>query len=223
MQVALIGGTGDLGYGLAVRLASAGVKVIIGSRDPEKALAAAARATAATGRPVSGAGNVEAAVEADLVVLAVPAAAREATVAVIRPAVEGKVVVDATVSLAPGDPTRVVLPPGGSAALASAAQLGSGVRVVAALQTISGKLLSNLERPIEGDVLICGDSGEAKAVVAGLVEAIGARPLDAGPLENSGTLERLTALIIGMNKRYKRRHIGLSFTGLPVQAKGDWA
>lgn len=214
MDAAIIGGTGNLGYGLALRLASAGLGVVIGSRDPERARGVAAQLTAASGRPVAGAGIVDAAARAPVVVLAVPAQARFDTAAALKAVVQGKVVVDTTVALAPGDPTRVALPAAGASVLELAALLGPGVRLAAAFHSVSGKLLAELARPLDGDVLICADDPEAGAAAARLVEAAGARPLQAGPLENGSTLERLTALIIGMNKRYKRRHIGVRFTGL---------
>lgn len=214
MRAAVIGGTGALGWGLTLRLAKAGVSVIIGSRTEEKAAASAAEANQILGaEQVQGLSNADAARAADLVVLAVPVAAQEATLAQIAPHMGGKVLIDTTVSLAEGDPTRIVPPAEGSAAERVQALLPAA-RVVSALHTVSGKLLASLDKPIDCDILVAGDDQDAKQQAIALIEKIGVRALDAGPLRNSQSLERMTALIIGMNIRYKRRHIGVRFTGV---------
>lgn len=208
-----------MGYGLAIRLAAAGIEVVIGSRDPARAEQAAAEVSAAVAHvqghaPASGLGNVAAAAAAGVVVVAVPPAAQEATLRAIAPAVDGKVIIDTTVSTAEGDPTRVTLGPEGASALRARALLGPGVRLVAGFHTVSGKLLANLTRPVECDILLAGDDPGAKEVAGDLARRIGTRAVDAGPLEVGGTLERMTAMIIGMNIRLKRRHIGLRLTGI---------
>lgn len=219
MIVAIIGGTGNMGFGLAIRLAAAGTQVVIGSRESAKAEEAAAKVreavAAVTGSVApTGKNNVDAAAGADIVLLAVPPAAHEATLNTLAPAVQGKVVVDATVSTAEGDPTRVSLPAEGASALRARAILGPDVKLVAGFHTVSGRLLANLDKPVDCDIPLAGDDLGAKATAAELARLIGTRAVDAGPLENAGTLERLTAMIIGMNIRLKRRHIGLKFSGL---------
>jgi NADPH-dependent F420 reductase len=214
MKIAVIGGTGNLGYGLALRFGNAGHLVIIGSRTAEKAVAAAAEANGHLGREaVQGLENGAAASAADLVIVAVPFEAQEATLAAIREAVQGKVVVDATVPLASGDPTRAEMPPEGSAA-ERAQRLLPGANVIAAFHHVGAKALTNLQKPIDTDVLVCGDNQEAKSVVMPLMEALGTRGIDCGPLRHAQALERITPLLIGLNIRYKKRHTGLKLTGL---------
>lgn len=214
MAIAIIGGTGNLGYGLALRLAKLGDEVIIGSRGLEKAEAAAQEANAAAGvMTIRGLGNPDATAAAEVIVIAVPAAAQEGTLQSIAAHVAGKLVIDTTVCLAEGDPTLVISPPEGSAAERAAALL-PGARVVSALHTVSGKLLASLEKPVNVDIFVAGDDKATKEEAMALLGRIGGRCVDAGPLRQSSTLERLTALCIGMNIRYKKRHIGLSVHGL---------
>jgi NADPH-dependent F420 reductase len=216
--VAVIGGTGHLGLGLAARWARAGRRVIIGSRQAMKASAAAQEARAlvggdATDAAISGALNREAAAAAEIIVLTIPFAAQAAILADVRPAVAGKVVVDTTVPLRQYAPPLLEEIPAGSAA-AQAQALLPEARVVAAFHTVSQTVVRRVREPLEGDVLICGDDAEAKAVVAALVADLGARSLDAGDLSQAATLERLAALVIGLNQRYRRRAIGVRFTGI---------
>lgn len=214
MKIAIIGGTGNLGYGLALRLGNAGHAVVIGSRTAEKALAAAAEGNGALGCEVlGGTDNVTAATGAEVVILSVPYEAQEATLASIAGAVAGKVVVDATVPLAPGDPTAVSMPPEGSAAERTQRMLPDA-KVVAAFHHVGAKALTKLDKPVDTDVLVCGDDAAAKEVVAALAEALGTRAIDCGPLRQAQTLERITPLLIGLNIRYKKRHTGLRLTGL---------
>ncbi|MEX2356194.1 MAG: NADPH-dependent F420 reductase [Thermaerobacterales bacterium] len=214
-MIAIIGGTGDLGFGLALRWAKAGLNLIIGSRDGERAGAAARRVLDEIGAGrVKGRENGRAAAAADIIVLAVPFAAQTATLAGVRSYCHGKVVVDTTVPLKKGDPTSLDLPAEGSAAERAAALLGDEVSVVAGFHTVSARLLQDLAGDPAGDVAICGDHAEAKAMAFELVERLGMRPVDCGPLRSAQTLERLTPLIIGLNKRYRRRHIGIRFSGL---------
>lgn len=214
MKIAVIGGTGNLGYGLALRFGQAGHEVTIGSRTAERAQAAAEAASAALGgRPVNGAENHAAAAQGEIVILSVPFEAQAATLQAISGAVQGKVVVDATVPLAEGDPTRVEMPPEGSAAERAQALL-PGARVVAAFHHVGAKALTRLDRPIETDVLVCGDDSAAKQAVLGLMEALGTRGIDCGPLRQAQALERITPLLIGLNIRYKKRHAGIRISGL---------
>jgi NADPH-dependent F420 reductase len=214
MVAAVIGGTGDLGRAVALRLALGGVPVRLGSRDLARAVAAAAEIAAlAPLGDVRGAGNREAAAAADVCFLCVPDTAQVGTLRDLAEPLAGKILVDATVCLAPDDPTRIVPPPEGSAAERAAALLPR-TRVIAALQTVAARRLLRGEDLNRVDALVAGDDPDAKAVATELIEQMGVRPLDAGPLRNAQTLERLTALIIGLNQHYKRRHIAIQFTGL---------
>jgi 8-hydroxy-5-deazaflavin:NADPH oxidoreductase len=218
--VAIIGATGALGYGLALRLGAAGVPVVIGSRDAGRAAEAAARARdAVPGGSFDGTANPEAAARAGTVVLSVPFASQAETVRAIAPALAaGQVVVDATVPLATatgGRPTHVLGVWHGSAAQQAQALVPDGVRVVGALHTVSAAALADLEHQLDEDVLVTGDRRADKAAVADLVRRIpGLRPVDAGRLEMSRIAESMTALMISMNGRYKTRS-GLRITGLP--------
>lgn len=216
--VAIIGGTGELGLGLARRWAAAGLEIIVGSREAARAREAAAATAALTGSTaVTGLTNAEAVARAEIVVLAVPAAAQAAVVREIAAAAAGKIVVDATVPLAPEDPTRPAPPPEGSAAERARRILeeAGGAAVVSGFHTVPARLLQDLDRDLAMDVLLCGDDEAAKAQVARLARRIGLRPVDCGPLAQAAILESLTPLIIGVGKRYRRRHVGLAFTGLP--------
>jgi hypothetical protein len=218
--IAIIGGTGDQGKGLALHWAKAGLPIIIGSRDAARAQAAAAelQATLQAASTIDGLLNVEAAARAQLIVLTVPFAAQLATLKEIAPALApGKLIVDVTVPLEPavgGKPTRVLGVWAGSAAEQCREYAPAGCEVVAAFHNVGAEALADLAREVECDVLVCGDKKEAKERVRTLVEAIpGCRYLDAGPLANARTVEALTALLIGLNIRYKK-HTGLRFTGL---------
>ncbi len=213
-MIGVIGGTGHQGLGLALRWAAAAVPVVIGSRSPERAREAAARVRSATGGgPVDGMGNLEAAREADLIVVTVPAGAHVETLTAIAPAAEGKVIVDTTVPL--GSPPSSVAPlPEGSAAERAQRLLGDRARVVGAFHTVPASLLADLSRPIDCDVLVCGDDGGAKARVIELAQAFGARAIDVGALRQAHTLERLTALLISVGRRAHRHELGIRITGL---------
>lgn len=214
MRVGVIGGTGNLGYGLALRFGQAGHQVVIGSRTAERAEQAAREGNELLGQELlRGADNWTAAAEAEVVVLSVPFEAQEATLAAIREAVAGKVVVDATVPLAPGDPTSVAMPPEGSAAERTQRCLPDA-RVVAAFHHVGARALTKLDKPIDTDVMLCGDDAPAKEIVALLTEALGTRAIDCGPLRQAQVLERITPLLIGLNIRHKKRHTGLRVTGL---------
>lgn len=205
--VALIGGTGRLGGGLARRLHQAGVDVLIGSRDPAKA----AQVATALGLPAQrGRANRDAAAAAAVVIVTVPYEAHRATLGAIAGAVSGKVVVDTTVPFAAG---AMVRPEAGSAARDAASLLPEG-RVVAGFHTVSSAMLADLSRPLRGDVLLCGDDGAAKDVVGGLVRTLGMRPVDAGGLASAAILEQLAGLLLTLNRRYKKRDLGVRIVGL---------
>ena len=211
--LAIIGGTGALGGGLAARWAKAGYAVIIGSRTLEKAArAAAAIETGAGAPPVRGMGNAGAAAAGDIVIVAVPYASHAAILGEIAASVQGKIVVDATVPLVPPKVGTVNLPERGSAAEAAQAVLGAGVEVVSALHNVAAHKLSK-DAPIDCDVLVCGDAKAARAAVIALVGALGLRGLDAGPLANSAAAEALTSVLITINRRYKVDGAGIRITG----------
>jgi 8-hydroxy-5-deazaflavin:NADPH oxidoreductase len=212
--VAIIGGTGALGFGLAARWARAGVPVIIGSRDAGRAKEAAGKAGAADGME-----NGDAATAAAVVVLTVPFRNQSENLTNLKGVLrEGQLLVDCTVPLAAavsGRATRVLGVWQGSAAQQAAEMAPDGVRVVSALHTISAATLGDLDKTLDEDVLICGDRKADKREIAALIAKIdGLRPVDAGRLEQSRIVESLTAVLIGTNARYKT-HAGIRITGLP--------
>ena len=215
--LAVIGGTGNEGPGLAARWAASGkYHVIIGSRQAEKGARAAAEINARLGADlVRGTSNAEAVAGCDIAVLTVPYSAHRATLESLREALQGKILVDVTVPLTPPKVTHFTPPPGGSAGQEAQAILGEGVQVVSAFQNVGAAHLRDHTRPIECDVLVCGDSKAAKAEAIALAEAAGMRGLDAGPLQNAIVVEGLTPILIGLNIRYKAKGTGIKVTGLP--------
>ncbi len=214
MRIAIIGGTGKEGRGLALGWARAGEAVIIGSRSRERAEQAAAAVNAAVGRAAaSGAPNREAAGAGELVVLAVPYAAHADTLKEIRDAVQGKVLVDVSVPVDPERPRRLPEVSGGSATEEAQALLGPGVRVVAAFQNISHTHLT-AGPPPDSDVLVCGDDPAARAEVIGLAARLGLRGIDCGPARNARVVEGLTVLLLAINRRYGAKGAGVRITGI---------
>lgn len=219
--VAVIGGSGALGGGLALRWARAGVPLIIGSRTADRAAAAAEQLKAAVpGARVEGLANLDAARAAALVVLTVPFGHQAATLAEIRPALAGKVLVDATVPLVPPRVARVQLPAEGCAALRAQQLLGDEVTVVSAFQNVSAESLQG-EAPLDCDVLVSGNKAEAREQVVALARRAGLRAWHAGSLENAAAAEALTSVLIFMNKRYGGVHTGIRITGLDVGGLDD--
>ena len=217
-KIAIIGGSGELGYGLALRFAQAGENVLIGSRDEKKAQEAAARVKAAVpNATVAGLDNAAAAGAAGIVILAVPFSAQATILKSIKAALKNAVLVDATVPLAAsvgGRPTRLLGVWEGSAAQA-ARDLVPGIAVLSAFHNVSAEALHDLSATLDCDVLICGEDAAAKERLSGLVKLIpGLRPLDAGPLEMSRIVEGVTALLISLNRRYKVHHSGIRITGV---------
>ncbi len=213
--IAVLGGTGPEGGGLALRWAQAGHTVIIGSRDASRAQAAAEAINAKIGAErARGAANADAATAAEIVVLTVPYTAHAATLESVREACQGKILIDVTVPLVPGKVTRVALPPGGSASLEAQALLGPEVRVVTAFQNISAEHLQELGHAVDCDVLVCGDDKASKASVIGLAKDAGMTAFDAGPLANSVVPEGLTSVLIGLNIRHKVKSSGIKITGI---------
>ena len=218
-QVTVIGGTGALGAGLALRLAVAGVPVVIGSRDQDRAGQAAARVREGAGSAeVRGLENGPAAEASEVVFLCVPFRNQSETLTNLKNHLrEGQLVVDATVPLAAavsGRATRMLGVWQGSAAQQAAEMVPDGVRVVAALHTVNAPALRDLSQMLDEDVLVCGDRRQDKARAAAYIELVpGLRCVDAGRLEMARTAESLTALLIGINARYKT-HAGIKVTGL---------
>ena len=217
--VCIVGGTGALGFGLALRLGQTGIPIVIGSRDRQRADEAAERASKAepNGR-YTGLENHEAVKDTDIVIVSVPFRNQSETLTNLKQVLTpGQLVVDATVPLAAavsGRATRTLGVWQGSAAQQAQEMAPDGVRVVSAFHTVSAGLLSDLEHELDEDVLICGDRKEDKVKVAGLIGAIkGLRAVDCGPLEMARIVEQLTALIISINVRNKVR-AGTKITGL---------
>lgn len=207
--IAVIGGTGALGAGLAGRLSRAGHAVVIGSRDPARAAAAAAE----IGSGVSGASLREAAAAASIVIFAVPWSAHAETLDEIAPVLEGRILVDAVVPLVPPKVSVVQLPEGGSATRIAQERLGSGVRVVGAFHNIGAAKLAG-DGDLGCDVLVCGNDPEARKQVIELCSILGSRGIDCGPVENAAAAEALTSILIGINRRYKVSSAGIRITGL---------
>lgn len=212
--LAIIGGTGDLGTGLARRWAKAGYALVIGSRTSEKAeAAAAALAPLATGPAPRGMTNRDAAAAGEVVVLTVPFATTPAIIDEIKAVVDGKVVVDTTVPLMPPRVGRVQLPAEGSAAVLAQMRLGDGVRVISAFHNVAAHKLEVVDLALDCDVLVFGDKAEDREVAIKLAEALGVRGLHAGPLANSAAAEAMTSVIIGINRTYKVDGASIRITG----------
>lgn len=215
VTIAILGGTGKEGSGLAMRWALNGYRVIIGSRDAERAANRAAELnTRLGGEYITGTGNADAAAEADIVVLSVPYDAHKATLASVKDALAGKVLIDLTVPLAPPDIWTVNVPEGRAAALEAQALVGPGVKVVAAFQNVSAVKLKDPNTVVQCDVLVCGDDASAKQDVIRLVQSAGMRGIDAGPLANAVAVEALTPVLLYINKTYKVKGAGIVVTGL---------
>ena len=212
--IAVIGGTGKEGKGLAYRWSRARHPVIIGSRSAERAVATALELEQLLehGIRVTGMSNIDAARAAPIVVLTVPYDAHAEILESIKPAMPGRLLIDATVPLQAGKVTRVHMPAAGSAAQEARQILGDECQVTAAFHTISHEHLFK-DEPIECDVLVTGTSAEARARALELVTAAGLRGWDAGPLENSSVSEGLTSVLIHINKKYGSRQAGIQITG----------
>lgn len=194
---------------LARRLSRAEVQVIIGSRDPAKAKSAAA----SLGEGARGLSNADAAAAGRVIVLSVPYAAHRVTVESLAAGAAGKVVIDTAVPFVTGEVQHVDLSPAGSLALETAALLPDA-KVAAAFHTVSSVMLNDLERQPHGDVLICADDMDAKEAAEELVRAVGMRPVDAGGLSQSHALEQIAGLLLVVNRRYRRRDLGITIAGL---------
>lgn len=214
--VAVLGGTGKEGSGLAARWALNGYQVIIGSRDAARAASHAAELNAALGGSyLEGRDNAAAAAAADIVVLSVPYSAHQATIESVQAHLDGKILVDLTVPLNPPKVRTVHLPAGKAAALEAQVYVGAAVRVVAAFQNVSAEKLAQPDAPVDCDVLVCGDDEAAKADVMRLADAAGMRGIDAGPLANAVAVEALTPVLLYINRKYSIKGAGIRITGLP--------
>lgn len=222
--IAIVGGTGAEGLGLALRWARAAESVIIGSRDAQKAREAAVKITATAGAMghVDGADNAEAVAKAGIVVLTIPFSGHATLLKRLRSSFQaGAILIDTTVPLAAtvgGLPTRTLGVWQGSAAQQAAEMVPEGVRVAAAFQNVSAGLLTG-DGPVDSDVVVCTDDERARQVTVELVEKIpGLRAINGGRLENARIVEQITALILAINGKYKVHRTGVRFTGLPIPA-----
>ncbi|MBN1920626.1 MAG: NADPH-dependent F420 reductase [Anaerolineae bacterium] len=215
--LAILGGTGNEGPGLALRWAQIGHKVIIGSRQAEKGERVAAEINAQLGAEwVTGMANEDAARACEIAVLTVPYAAQNPLLESLKDLLQGKVLINVTVAMQPPKVARAYIPPEGSACEQAQALLGPDVKVVAAFQNVGAHNLEDPAHPLDCDVLVCGDNKEAKGIAIGLAEDLGTRGVDAGPLVNAKVIEGLTSILIGINIRYKIPGAGIRITGLPT-------
>lgn len=214
LTIAVLGGTGKEGKGLAYRWAKAGYRVLIGSRSSEKAVTAAAEIIQLSEGSCSvvGTTNLDAAELADIVVITVPYPAHRETLESVKGAVKGKLLIDVTVPLVPPKVSKVQMPTAGSAAQEAREILGEDVEVVDAFQNISHELLLS-DDDIECDVLVTGTSKKARTEALTLVAAAGLTGWDAGPIENSVVVEGLTSVLININKQYGSTNAGIRITG----------
>jgi len=213
LTIAILGGTGKEGKGLAYRWAKAGYQVLIGSRSSERAVTTASEIMEMLEGSSScvGTSNLEAAQLADIVVLSVPYEAHRETLESVKDVLKGKLLIDVTAPLMTPK-TKVQMPAAGSAAQEAKEIVGEGVEVCAAFQSISHEHLLN-DNPIECDVLVTGTSKDARTETLRLVEATGLTGWDAGPIENSVVVEGFTSVLININKRYGSTHAGIKITG----------
>lgn len=215
MNIAIIGGTGSLGAGLALRWARAGHTVAIGSRDGARAADRAAELSAQAGARISGQENTVAAAWAELVVMAVPYASHAATLDSIKVHLAGKILVDVTVPLVPPKVRVVQLPEGGSIAKAVQNELGEGVRVVSAFQNVAAAHLNDLSHSIDCDVFVCGNDKAARETVIALAGDADMKAWHAGRIDNSAVAEALTSVLIFINGTYKIDGAGIRIVGEP--------
>jgi 8-hydroxy-5-deazaflavin:NADPH oxidoreductase len=214
--IAILGASGDLGGGLALRWAIAGYEVIIGSRTREKAAAAAGELNARRLlHPVRAMTNDEAATAGEVVVMTVPFANHKSTLESIKEAVQGKIFIDVTVPLMPPKVGTVQLPEGGSAGAIAQKYLGDGVRVVSAYQNVAADHLNDLDHQPDCDVLICGNDKDACSLVVQLTKDAGMKGWHGGTIANSVVAEAMTSVLITLNRRYKIDGAGFRITGTP--------
>lgn len=212
-KIAILGGTGDLGTGLAIRWSKAGHKIVIGSRTQQKADQAVANLLKVSpNTPAEAMENPAAARSGDIVVLTVPAAHQISTLASVKDGLKGKILIDVTVPLIPPKVGTVQLPPEGSAGKRAQDYLGNSVMVVSAFQNVAAHLLQH-DVKVECDVLVAGNKRAARQKVADLVEQAGMRAWHAGPIENAAAAEALTSILIQINRRHEISHSGIKIVG----------
>lgn len=219
LTIGVLGGTGKEGKGLAFRWARAGYRILIGSRSSERAVKTASEIMELLeGTPsVVGTSNLDAAEQANIVVLTVPYSAHRDTLESVKSALKGKILVDVTAPLVPPKLSKVQMPPAGSAAQEAREIVGEEVEVVAAFQNVSHEHLLN-EEEIDCDVLVTGTSKKAREEILKLVEAANLTGWDAGPIENSVVAEGLTSVLININRIYGSKHAGIKITGVAPRA-----
>ena len=216
MKIAILGGTGEQGPGLALRLAIAGEDVIIGSRNKERAEAAAAELNTELGETrIRGLENLQAAEAADVVMMTVPYSAHLSTLETVKLAVQGKIFIDVSVPLDPENPRKMKMPQAGSATEEAQQFLGPNTKVVAAFQNVAAHLLRDPKHAIDCDILVCGNDAEAKKTVLGLVTKMGMIGYDIGTADGARVVEGLTSILIRLNIRNKVKGAGIRITGLP--------
>jgi 8-hydroxy-5-deazaflavin:NADPH oxidoreductase len=214
MRIAILGGTGKEGRGLALRWAKAGHNVVVGSRDAARAVQAAAELSALGCGTIRGGDYAVALEGAEVVVVSVPYAAHADLLTTLKSSLVDRLVVDITVPIKPPKVTVVSLPPGQAAALEAKAILGPETRLVSALHHVSSAHLGDPSHAIDCDVLVCSDHDDARAQVIRLVGDLGLRGLDAGPVANAVALESLTPVLLHLNRKYKTAGAGIRFTGV---------
>jgi|TARA_B110000967_G_scaffold206366_1_gene252889 NADPH-dependent F420 reductase len=215
-HIAILGGTGALGSGLALRWANTGHQVTIGSRDGARAEEVAAKLSQKVSRKIIGKSNEQAAADAELLVITVPYASHAATIDSVRSHLMGKILIDVTVPLKPPKVRTVQLPEGGSVAKALQESLGDSVRVVSAFQNVAATHLADLDHDIDCDVLVCGNDKEARNEVVELANDAGMKAWHGGRIDNSAVAEALTSLLIFINGNYKIDGAGIRITGTPT-------
>lgn len=215
-RIAILGGTGALGSGLARRWANAGHTVTIGSRDGTRAAEVATELSRKVSRKIIGKSNQQAAADAELLVITVPYASHAATIDSVRSHLMGKILIDVTVPLKPPKVRTVQLPEGGSVAKALQENLGDSVRVVSAFQNVAATHLADLDHDIDCDVLVCGNDKEARNEVVELANDAGMKAWHGGRIDNSAVAEALTSLLIFINGNYKIDGAGIRITGTPT-------
>jgi len=211
--IAILGGTGDLGTGLAIRWSKAGHKIVIGSRTQEKADAAVAALKAISPEtPADAMVNPDAAAAGDIVVLTVPFEHQLSTLESVQAALSGKILIDVSVPLVPPKVGTVQLPTEGSAGKRAQDFLGDEVAVVSAFQNVAAHLLQK-DVKIECDVLVAGNKKAARETVIELIEQAGMNGWHAGPIENAAAAEALTSILIQINRRHDISHSGIRIVG----------
>jgi NADPH-dependent F420 reductase len=214
MKIAVVGGTGKEGRGMALRWAKAGHSVFIGSREAERAASKAQELRAGGAGAIEGGDNAWAVQHAEVVVLSVPYGAHTQTIESLKSDLAGRIIIDITVPLVPPDVRTVHLPEGQSAALETRAIVGTSARVVAALHHVSSTHLGDPDHDIDCDVLACGDDDAAVETALGVIRDLGVRAFHAGPLANAVALESLTPVLLYLTKKYRGAGVGIRLTGV---------